>query len=267
MIDIHHHLLPGIDDGSRDIATSVAMVQMAVDDGITHIVATPHANHAYTYDRARNQTLLDGVRAALPAETAERISLGLGCDFHLNIENVEDAQKNRDRYTINKTEYLLIELPDFNIPTRTEEVLYNLRVAGLTPILTHPERNQTLQRTPERLQEWIASGLLVQVTAGSVTGTFGGKAKDMAWSLLRSGSVHFLATDAHDTVRRPPRMQEARLHVEKRIGKAVADQLCIDNPLAVFEGRPLPPSAMATERSDDAEDDTPPFWKRLFRRA
>ena len=267
MIDIHHHLLPGIDDGSRDIATSVAMVQLAVDDGITHIVATPHANHAYRYDRARNQALLDEVRHALPPATAERITLGLGCDFHLNFENVEDAQKHRDRYTINGTEYLLVELPDFNIPTRFEEVLYNLRVAGLTPILTHPERNQTLQRTPERLQEWIASGLLVQVTAGSVVGTFGSKAKDMAWSLLRSGSVHFLATDAHDTVRRPPKMLEARQQVEKRMGKAVADQVCLDNPLAVFEGRPLPPSAVAAERNDEPDEDGAPFWKRLFRRA
>ena len=266
MIDIHHHLLPGIDDGSRDVASSVAMVQMAVDDGITHIVATPHANHAYNYDRARNRALLDEVQAALPAETAGRITLGLGCDFHLNFENVEDALRHRDRYTINRTEYLLIELPDFNIPTRTEEVLYNLRVAGLTPILTHPERNQTLQRTPKRLQEWITSGLLVQVTAGSVVGTFGGKAKDLAWSLLRSGSVHFLATDAHDTVRRPPRMQEARLEVEKRMGKAVADQVCVENPLAVFEGRPLPPSAIATERASNADDDTHTLYKRLFRR-
>ncbi len=265
MIDIHHHLLPGIDDGSRDIAISVAMVQMAVDEGITHIVATPHANHAYSYDRARNQALLDEVRAALPAATAERITLGLGCDFHLNFENVEDAQKNRDRYTINGTEYLLIELPDFNIPTRIEEVLYNLRVAGLTPILTHPERNQTLQRTPERLQEWIASGLLVQVTAGSVTGTFGSKAKDMAWSLLRSGSVHFLATDAHDTLRRPPKMLEAWQQVEKRMGKAVADQVCVNNPLSVFEGRPLPPSAMVVERNDASADVGSPFWRRLFR--
>ena len=266
MIDLHHHLLPGIDDGSRDVATSVAMVQMAVDDGITHIVATPHANHAYSYDRARNQALLDEVRSALPAATAERITLGLGCDFHLNFENVEDAKKHQERYTINGTEYLLIELPDFNIPTHTEEVLYNLRVAGLTPILTHPERNQTLQRTPQRLQEWIASGLLVQVTAGSVTGTFGGKAKEMAWNLLRSGSVHVLATDAHDTVRRPPKMQEARTEVERRMGKAVADQLCVDNPLAIFEGRILPPSAMAVEQ-DGGDDEALPFWKRLFRRS
>lgn len=264
MIDIHHHLLPGIDDGSRDLAASVAMVQMAVDDGITHIVATPHANHTYSYDRDRNKHLLDQVREALPVETAERVQLGLGCDFHLNFENVEDARLHGDRYTINSTDYLLVELPDFNIPNRLDEVLYNLRVAGLTPILTHPERNATLQRSPERLIAWLESGLLVQVTAGSLLGAFGGKAKGMAWNLLRSGSAHFLATDAHDTVRRPPNMSEARQLVEKRFGKALADLLCVENPRAVFEGRPLPPQPSAPGTGEDGSS-LKPFWKRLFR--
>ena len=267
MIDIHHHLLPGIDDGSRDLATSVAMVQIAVEDGITHIVATPHANHTYAYDRARNEVLLQQVRDALPVETAARVQLGLGCDFHINFDNVEDALANLTRFSINSTEYLLIELPDFNIPTRLDEVLYSMRVAGLTPILTHPERNATLQRTPGRIREWLASGLLVQVTAGSVTGNFGGKAKSMAWDLLRSGSVHFLATDAHDTVHRPPKMQAARLLVQKRLGADFANALCVDNPLAVFEGRPLPPQNALRQPDEDDENSKPPLWKRLFTRA
>lgn len=262
MIDIHHHLLPGIDDGSRNLEMSVAMVQMAVEDGITHIVATPHANHTYSYDRQRNQALVDEVRSSLPEETRNRVQLGLGCDFHLNFENVEDARVNGTRYSINETEYLLVELPDFNIPTRLDEVLYNLRVAGLTPILTHPERNGTLQRSPERLDNWIKDGLLVQVTAGSVLGAFGGKAKDMAWRLLRGGAVQFLATDAHDTVRRPPKMMEARVQVEKRLGAELADLLCVGNPLAVFEGRPLPPQPSL--HASDEDGDGKPFWKRIF---
>ena len=266
MIDIHHHLLPGIDDGSRSLETSVAMVQMAVEDGITHIVATPHANHTYTYDRERNEALLNEIRAALPQDTASRITLGLGCDFHLNFENVEDAKAHRDRYTINGTDYLLVELPDLNIPTRLEEVLYELRVAGLTPILTHPERNTTLQRTPNRLAGWVENGLLLQITAGSVSGAFGNKAKEMAWRLLRAGSVHFIATDAHDTLRRPPKMSEARQLIGKKLGTALADRICVENPLAVFEGRALPPAADPLDSSDDA-DEAEPFWRRLFRRS
>ncbi len=261
MIDIHHHLLPGIDDGSKDLANSVAMVQMAVEDGITHIVATPHANHTFSYSRERNEELLQAVREALPADTASRVSLGLGCDFHLNFENIEDAHANPRRYTINGTEYLLIELPDFNIPNNLEDALYRMRVDGLTPILTHPERNASLQRRPELLQTWMESGLLVQVTAGSVTGSFGKKAEAVAWRLLRAGSVHFLATDAHDVVRRPPQMTPARQLVAKKLGEETATLLCTTNPLAVFDGRAMP--EQFAPHSDDDED-SKPLWKRLF---
>jgi protein-tyrosine phosphatase len=264
MIDLHHHLLPGIDDGSKDLETSVAMVKMAVEDGITHIVATPHANHVYEYDRARHEALLQQVREALPTEIAARVQLGLGCDFHLNVDNISDAHAHKRRYTINETEYLLVELPDFNIPPRLDEVFYAMRVDELTPILTHPERNATLQRTPERLQEWLRTGLLVQVTAGSLTGIFGSKAKQLSWDLVRSGSAHVIASDAHDLVRRPPRMAEARNLVAKKLGADVADLLCTGNPLAIFEGKTLPSQTALEALKDNATAAARPLWKRVF---
>ena len=266
MIDLHHHLLPATDDGSKDLETSIAMVEMAVADGITHIVATPHANHTYAYDRALHEQTLQAIRDALPAATAARVQLGLGCDFHLSIDNIDDAHAHPRRYTINETEYLLVELPDFNIPPRLDEVFYAMRVDGLTPILTHPERNATLQRTPERLQEWLRTGLLIQVTAGSLTGIFGGKAKEMAWDLVRSGSVHVVSTDAHDLVRRPPRMAEARALVAKKLGEDVADLLCTANPLAIFEGKPLPPQLALEALRSGPGASAGSFWKRLFGR-
>jgi protein-tyrosine phosphatase len=264
MIDLHHHLLPATDDGSKDLATSVAMVEMAVDDGITHIVATPHANHTYHYDRPAHERLLQQIREALPSATAARVQLGLGCDFHLSVDNIDDARAHPRRYTINETEYLLVELPDFNIPPRLDEVFYAMRVDGLTPILTHPERNSTLQRTPERLQEWLRAGLLVQVTAGSLSGNFGGKATKMAWDLLESGSVHVLATDAHNLSRRPPKMSQARGLIAKKFGEEVAELLCMDNPLAIVEGKPLPAQHSLEALRDNANAAARPFWKRLF---
>lgn len=267
MIDLHHHLLPATDDGSKNLETSVAMVEMALDDGITHIVATPHANHTYHYDRARHEALLQQLREALPPAVASRVRLGLGCDFHLSVDNIDDAHAHRRRYTINETEYLLVELPDFSIPPRLDEVFYAMRVDGITPILTHPERNSTLQRTPERLQEWLGSGLLVQVTAGSLTGNFGSKAQKMAWSLLQSGSVHVLATDAHNLTRRPPKMAEGRDLIAKKLGQEVADLLCTGNPLAVFEGRPLPSQLPLEALRESAKAAARPFWKRLFGRS
>jgi protein-tyrosine phosphatase len=265
MVDIHQHLLFGIDDGSKSLAQSVAMVQMAMDDGFTHVVATPHANDQYPYDRVRNQSLLAQIRDALPADVAAAMTLGLGCDFHLNFENTEDARLHPRRYTINETEYLLIELPDIGIPARIDEILYDLRVAGMTPILTHPERNVTLQRTPAKLQEWVEKGLLLQVTAGSVLGDFGATAESMAWSLLRKNVVHFLATDAHDTQRRTPTMSAARRRVEERLGESTSDRLCVTNPKMVFEGRPLPQQPAPVEREVDPEL-KPGLWKRIFTR-
>jgi protein-tyrosine phosphatase len=265
MVDIHQHLLFGIDDGSKSLEQSVAMVQMAMDDGITHVVATPHANDRYPYDRARNEGLLQQIREALPHDVAAAMTLGLGCDFHLNFENTEDARLHNRRYTINEKEYLLIELPDIGISNRIDEILYNLRIGGMTPILTHPERNVTLQRTPEKLQEWVSKGLLLQVTAGSVVGDFGPTAESLAWSLLKKNSVHFLATDAHDLERRTPTMSAARRLLSERLGEDIAMRLCVTNPLMVFEGKPLPQEPIQVTEPDEPEE-KPSLWKRIFSR-
>ncbi|SEC59686.1 tyrosine-protein phosphatase [Terriglobus roseus] len=264
MVDIHQHLLFGIDDGSKSLEQSVAMVQMAMDDGFTHVVATPHANDRYPYDRARNERLLQQIRETLPPNVAAAMTLGLGCDFHLNFENTEDARLHNRRYTINEKEYLLIELPDIGISNRIDEILYNLRVEGMTPILTHPERNVTLQRTPGKLQEWVSNGLLLQVTAGSVVGDFGPTAEALAWSLLKKNSVHFLATDAHDLERRTPTMSAARRLVSERLGEEMATRLCVTNPMMVFEGKPLPEPLQLSE--PDEPEEKPSLWKRIFSR-
>ncbi len=251
MIDLHHHLLFGIDDGSRDLETSVAMVKMAVEDGVTHIVATPHANEVFPYDRTRNAELLRQIREALPADVADRITLGLGCDFHLSFENTEDVRVHGPLYAINDGPYLLVELADTSIPTRTDEVFYTMRVNGLVPILTHPERNATLQRSRGRLRDWMRADLLVQVTAGSLTGTFGKVAEKIAWELLENRWAHFVSSDAHNTGRRSPVLSEAYALVVKRMDEATAKRLFLTNPLAVFEGRSLPEQPQALHLFDD----------------
>lgn len=262
MIDLHQHLLFGIDDGSPDLATSVAMVQLAAADGITHIVATPHANDTYPYSLAHNQALLQQIRDALPPST--HMQLGLGCDFHLNFENTADARTNAAQYTINQTEYLLVELPDIGIPKRIDEVFYNMRVDGITPILTHPERNATLQRNRAPLLDWVRSGLLLQVTAGSLTGQFGKQAESIAWELLDKQCVQFLATDGHNISRRPPVMGPARDLLAARLGVETATRLTVTNPLAVFNGQPLPASPAPSDLFQGEEEDKP-WYKRIFR--
>ena len=260
MVDIHHHLLPGLDDGSTDLETSLAMARMAAEDGITHIVATPHANHRYPFDRERNEQLLDTLREGLAHEGVS-LTLGSGCDFHMSYDNIQDARNYPQKYSINMKQYLLIELPDHAIAPQMEDSIYDLRLAGITPILTHPERNLTLQRDTTRLKAWMQQGMLVQVTTSSVLGHMGSTAEKMAHKLLDDRWVHFLATDAHNTSRRPPKMRAACDLVAKQYGTDYAQALCTDNPLAVFEGRPLP---AFEEPRHLYELVRPSFLQRLF---
>ncbi len=242
MIDIHHHLLFGLDDGSPDLDTSTKMVEVAARDGITHIVCTPHANNRFQYDRARNEALLEQVRVA----TGNKVKLGLGCDFHLSWDNIQDALDNPGRYTINGRKYLLVEFADTIIPETINDSFFELTILKQRPIITHPERNPVLQRHPERLAEWVRDGALVQVTASSLTGRFGRTAKAVAEKFLDRNWVHFLATDAHNLESRPPILSRGYEEVKKRCGVETADRLCIHNPRAVFEGDDLPAQPQAT---------------------
>jgi protein-tyrosine phosphatase len=153
MVDLHHHLLPGLDDGSPDLETSLAMARMAATDGITHIVCTPHASSRYAFSPSLIEEKISTLRVALARESIP-LTLASGCDFHLSYDNIKDAIAHPRKYSLNATDYLLIELPDHGLSTSLEEIFYQLRLAGLTLILTHPERNPTLQRDhgpPRRL--------------------------------------------------------------------------------------------------------------------
>jgi protein-tyrosine phosphatase len=236
MIDIHHHLLFGLDDGSPDLETSVEMAEMAAGDGITHIVCTPHSNHRYHFDPAVNAERLEQLQQQLNG----KLTLGLGCDFHLSYDNIQDALENRTKYTINQKNYLLVEFADLMIPQGMTETFYEFKVAGLHPIITHPERNHTIQRHPRRMLDWLRGGCLVQVTASSLTGRFGRTAQSLAFDFLAKNWVHFIATDAHNLTSRPAIMSQAYRVVENKFGKETAERLCVTNPGAAFEGAEFP---------------------------
>jgi protein-tyrosine phosphatase len=261
MIDIHHHLLFGLDDGSKDLETSIAMAEMAASDGITHIVCTPHANFHYHFDPAANQEKLEQLRARLDG----KVTLGLGCDFHLSIENIEDALSNPFKYTINQKKYLLVEFADLTIPPQMNQVFYQFQVAGIVPIITHPERNLTIQKSPHRLDEWVHGGCLVQVTAASITGRFGRVAQTLSRKLLDEDKVHFLATDAHNLQSRPPCMKEAFDVVAKQYSLETAERLCAYNPRAAFFGEDLPIRPVESQNEDSQSTSAKKsLWGRLF---
>jgi protein-tyrosine phosphatase len=261
MIDIHHHLLWDIDDGASSLETSVAMAKAAASDGISHIVCSPHANSTYAYEPrviadkiAELQRLLD--------RQAIAVKLGRGCDFHMSYENIQEAKLDPAKFSINGSGYLLVEIPDYGISPGLTEIFYQLQLAGLIPILTHPERNPTLQADRPRMMDWLRGGVLVQVTAGSVVGRMGRHAERMAHDLLANRWVHFLATDAHNTTSRPPKMREAFDVVAKRYGPDYAHLLCVSNPLAAFTGKPLQPQPEALNLYEEFKEKS--WWQRVM---
>jgi protein-tyrosine phosphatase len=236
VIDIHCHILPEVDDGPKSWDVSVEMCRMAAADGVTHMVATPHSNDRYHYD----YDYLTGCVQRLQGMAGEAPRLSLGCDFHLSYDNLQSVLARPEKYTIGGANYLLVELSDFSIPTQIADCFLRLGDRGVTPIITHPERNAILRQTPQRVIEFVELGCAVQVTANALTGFWGQRVARVATWLLEHEAVHVVASDAHDTKHRTPLLSQARAAVVEMVGEEIASALFEGNPRAVVSGLPLP---------------------------
>lgn len=212
------------------------MAEMAIEDGVTHLIATPHANAQYPF----LPDLVKQRKDQLQEMFRDKLILATGCDFHLSFENLQEIRFSPERFTLNQKNYLLVEFADFSIPQSLDQALHELQLAGLTPIITHPERNPLIRSQPERLFRWLRQGCYVQLTAQSLSGRFGRAAQAVSEEWLDAGIVHFIASDAHNVTSRPLRLKQAFDDVAKSRGQELAQALFIDNPRAVFEGNPLP---------------------------
>jgi protein-tyrosine phosphatase len=255
LVDIHSHILPGLDDGAKSLEESVAMVQMAADTGTTDIVATPHANDKYPYDPETVHAKVNELQAAC----GSGIRIHWGCDFHVSYGNVQDALRYPAKYTIDGGSYLLIEFSDMAIPPNTSAVLDQLLSVGIIPIVTHPERNPILQKKLSLLVDWVERDCLVQVTAGSFLGRFGRAAAKAASELMARNLVHVVASDAHDLRHRTTALDRAYQHIVKHYSLQHAEALFVRNPRAVVLGE-----------SVDSQDllgmgRKAPLWRRLMR--
>jgi protein-tyrosine phosphatase len=238
-VDIHCHLLPGLDDGAADWAEALRMAEMAVADGIGTIVATPHqlGNHA------KNSG--DTIRAAADrfqqflAERRVPLRVLPGADVRIEPDLPSKIRRGEVVTLADRRRHVLLELPhDVYVPL--ERLLKELASAGLVGILSHPERNLGILRRPGVLRPLVERGCLLQVTAGSLTGVFGSEVQKSAESLVQAGLVHFVSTDAHGTKVRPPLMRLAFGRVAKLAGEEAARDVCCRYPAAVVAGGTVP---------------------------
>jgi protein-tyrosine phosphatase len=242
LIDIHSHVLYGLDDGARTLEDSVAMVRLAAEHGTTDLVATPHANPNYRFDPQIVQERLAEVAEA----SANVLRLHAGCDFHLSYDNIQDAIAHPRKYTINQCRYLMVEFSDLLIFANTPEIFSRLQDAGMTPVITHPERNGLLRQRIDQISAWVEGGACVQVTGQSVLGEFGRRAVEFSRALLDRQLVHFVASDAHDCEHRPPRLDLAHAWIKENYGEEWAEALCVANPKATLTGESLEPLEVAS---------------------
>jgi protein-tyrosine phosphatase len=213
------------------------MCRIAAQDGIRHIVATPHANHTYSYNRERFESMLQKLQASCD----DSLTFSLGCDFHFSYDNIEDAVLHPWRYTIARSNYLLIEFNDFSLMPSIRQGIFRLVSGGMVPIVTHPERNPVLLDKPQQVLDLLDDGCLIQVTANSFTGHWGERPQRMAEWLLKRDAVHIVASDAHDTRHRPPILSAAYKRVSILTNQAVAQALFVDNPGAIVSAEPSHP--------------------------
>ncbi len=206
---------------------------MAVRDGITHVVATPHCDGHYEYDREHFTDML----ATLSEVSNGKLTFSIGCDFHLSPRNLADVMIDPQRFAIGDTQYLLVEFDHHGIPSNAEEQLMSIISRGMVPIVTHPERNAYLMKNLDTVQRYIEAGCLVQVTANALTGFWGPKSKKAAEKLLQKNAIHIIASDAHDLELRPPVLSEARTRIATLAGADVAEALFDHNPAAVVAGQ------------------------------
>lgn len=221
-----------MDDGAPTEEISLEMLRLAAEAGTTDIVATPHSNGEFEY----RPELIDARIRELNGKTGSRPRIHRGCDFHLSFDNISAAMETPEKFSINGKRYLLVEFADMHIPPSANRILDQLLSVDLVPIVTHPERNPIIRKEPDKLKGWVEQGCLVQVTALSVLGGFGKSAESAAHQYLSQGLVHFIASDAHDPVRRHPRLDEAFEAVVQNYGQDLADLLFEVNPGRVIRG-------------------------------
>lgn len=238
MIDLHTHILHGIDDGAETFEDAVAMCKLAAADGTEVMVATPHRFDGIHENHPIG--LLQERLARIQEAVGDSIRLVLGCELHFTHAVVEQLCETGEGWGINDGPYVLLELPPFSIPHGCEHAIYKLTSHGFRPIIAHPERNRTIQEKPESFYNLAELGLYAQLDSASLFGKFGKDAQAAARLLLKNNLIHAISSDTHSPRRRRPGLSQAFAVARDAVGDEHARALVFDNPRAVVDGLPLP---------------------------
>lgn len=217
MIDIHCHILPGIDDGAVTESDSLAMAREAVQQGIHTIIATPHHKNG-SYDNTKD-SIVKSVEVLNELLMNEDIPLTLlpGQEIRINGDMIDDIEKN-ELLSLNHTKYMFVEFPSGSVPRYAKQMLFDLQVSGYTPVIVHPERNSELIQNPAKLYEFVRKGALTQITAASLIGKFGKNIQKFSKQLVDANLTHFIASDAHNTTTRGFCMKDAYNELRNEFG-------------------------------------------------
>jgi protein-tyrosine phosphatase len=264
MIDLHSHILPGIDDGAKDLETALAMARIAVADGITHMACTPHVVPGlYDNNFKTISSALEMLRQKL-LDKGIPLQLVIGADVHI-APDLDERLASGTVPTLNRTRYFLLEPPHHVLPPKIEDMAARLIKAGFLPIITHPERLTWLRAHYGVIEDLNGMGCLIQLTADSITGGFGKDAQYLAHRLLDEGRVDIFASDCHGPVNRRPVLSRARQAVADRLGESEARAMVLERPSAILENRVI--AAVGSSRKKvtaEKVDKRVGLLKRLF---
>ena len=246
MIDIHSHILPGIDDGPLEPLESVKICRLAANLGGEAMIATPHQRHPAWWNTESKK--LDILLNRLQKEVGDDLDLYLGAEIRVGQGFMDDLEAfdNSGLVSLAGSDYLLLEFERRKLSVDPIQVVQDVRAAGWRPIVAHPEFIGGISEDLQLTRALVEAGALLQVTAMSVTGNFGLEPKRYVASLLDAGLVHFVASDCHGLRRRPPGLKNAFAKIKAKWGKELAQKLTTENPRAVIENRPVEPLTVGT---------------------
>ncbi|MBT2639684.1 CpsB/CapC family capsule biosynthesis tyrosine phosphatase [Bacillus sp. ISL-39] len=237
IVDIHNHILPGLDDGAEDIQKAIQMGMQAVENGITHIIATPHhRNGEYV---CHPEQINEGIAILNFLFDRQDIPLTVlpGMEVHLYGSLADDMASTGGIVTLGESmKYVLVELPYSHVPHFTGDIFYQMQLKGFIPVIAHPERNAEIKKRPNILVELIQKGALAQITAASIAGLFGKESQKLSIKLLKHNLVHFIASDAHNVTNRSFQLLSAYKYIEKHFSSEYTDYL-IENASNVVKGK------------------------------